>query len=152
MSPINLAQDSFSSLPEVAPSVTPSARKAAKRPPNTILLNVVLSENNGSNEEIVYVCQRRKKKKLAPFLPVSQSSDKVQVVDQSGLSLQVESQDLPKAGRFGDYHAPPAAEEAALLGSETVVDESASASNKSSTFWLMTRTSDQGMTLHVVWS
>jgi hypothetical protein len=87
-------------------------------------LNVVLLENNGSDEEIVYVRRLRKKIKLAPFLPVPQSSDEVQVVDQSGLSLEVESQDLPKTGRFGDYRARPA-EEAASLGSETVVDRSA---------------------------
>jgi hypothetical protein len=125
MSPIDLAQDSFSSSPEVAPPITPSVRQAAKRPPSTTQSNVVLSENNGSDEEIVYVCQRRKKKKLAPFLPALQSSDKVQVVDQSGLSLEVKSQGLPKTGRFGDYHAPPAAEEAASLGSKTVADGSA---------------------------
>jgi hypothetical protein len=75
MSPIDLAQDSFSSLPEVAPSVTPSVWKAAKRPPSTTHSNVVLLENNSSNEKIVYVRQRRKKKKLAPFLPALQLSD-----------------------------------------------------------------------------
>jgi hypothetical protein len=123
LSPIDLAQDSFSSSPEVAPSVKPSVRKAAKMPPSTIQSNVVLSENNGSDEEILYVRSRKKKKNLAPFLPALQSSDKVQVIDQSGLSLEVEIQDLPKAGRFGDY-AP--ADETALLGSKTVADRSGS--------------------------
>ena len=125
MSPIDLAQDSFSSSPEeVAPSVTPSVRKAArKRPPRSITQSdVVLSESHGSNEEIVYVAQRRKKVKSAPTL---QSSDEVEVVDQSGLSLEVETQDLPKTGHFGECHSPrpPAVEEAALLGSEKVVDK-----------------------------
>jgi hypothetical protein len=126
MSPIDLAQDSFSSSPpeEVAPSVTPSVRKAAKkRPPRHITQSdVVLSESHGSDEEIVYVAQRRKKVKSAP---TSQSSDEVEVVDQSGLSLEVETQDLPKTGHFGECHSPrpPAVEEAASLGSETVVDE-----------------------------
>jgi hypothetical protein len=126
MSPIDLAQDSFSSSPEeVAPSVTPSVRKAAKkRPPRHITQSdVVLSESHGSDEEIVYVAQRRKKVKSAP---TSQSSDEVEVVDQSGLSLEVETQDLPKTGHFGECHSPrpPVVEEAApSLGSETVVDE-----------------------------
>jgi hypothetical protein len=82
-------------------------------------------EKNGSDKEIVYVACRRKKKKLVPFLPALQSSDKVQVIEQSGLSLEDKSQDLPKTGCFDDYTA---ADKTALLGIETVVG---SGSNKS---------------------
>jgi hypothetical protein len=39
LSPVGLARDSFD---KVAPSVTPSVRKGAKRPPATTNLNVVL--------------------------------------------------------------------------------------------------------------
>jgi hypothetical protein len=103
LSLINLAQDSYNE--EVAPSITPSVRKGAKRPPSTTHSNVVLSENNGSDEEIVYVTRHRKKKKLVPFLPALQLSDKVQVIEQVTLNLEVNSQDSPKTGQFGVYAA-----------------------------------------------
>jgi hypothetical protein len=102
---IDLAWDSFGEWVPSAPSisfVTPSAvKKVAKRPPVTTSSNVVLSKNNGSDDKIICVACPRKKRKLVP-LPTSQSS-KVQVIEQVELNLEVESQDLPKTGHFGDY-------------------------------------------------
>ncbi len=123
LSPIDLARDSFD---EVAPSVTPSVKKGAKKRDS----NIVISENNGSDEEIVYVARRQKKSRKSVPLPASssQSSEEVQVIEQVvTVDLQVDSDDLPKTGHFGDYAA--AEEEAASIGSETVLGSSSS--NKS---------------------
>jgi hypothetical protein len=79
-----------------------------------------------SGEEIVYVTGLQKKIKSAP-LPASQLSEEVQVVEQVTLDLKVESQDLPKTGRFGDYAAEEV-NKTNSIGSETVLG---SLSNKS---------------------
>jgi hypothetical protein len=80
--------------------------------------DVVLSENNGSNNKIIYAAHRRKKRKLVPS-PALQSSKEVQVIEQVTLNLEVDSQDLPKTGRFGDY-----ANKTNSIGSETVTGSS----------------------------
>jgi hypothetical protein len=122
LSPIDLAQDSFE---EMAPSstlfVTPSAvKKGANMPPVTTKSNVVLSKNNGSNGNIIYVAPCRKKRKSVS-LPASQLSEKVQVIAQVELDLEVKIQDTPKTGRFGDYAVE--VNDTNFTGSETVVSE-----------------------------
>jgi hypothetical protein len=114
-SPKDLARDSFGSGNESAPStpsssrhITPSVTKKKKEAPaaaasttstaTTRSSNIVLSENCGSDDEIIYVAQRRKKRKTAPRLAASPLSE-VEVIEQ----VEVESQDLPETGHFGDY-------------------------------------------------